>query len=93
MEVKEVRLPSPVEIPAEVQKLVAERELARKDKDFARSDALRTEIELKGYEIKDSPDGPSAVGDAPDLRVREVPGMIIQAPGIGMGGEDHSSVA
>jgi len=54
----EVRLPSMVEIPAEVQKLADERELARVAKDFARSDALRTQIEAAGFEVKDTTDGP-----------------------------------
>jgi len=54
----EVRLPSMVEIPAEVQKLADERELARGAKDFARSDALRAQIEASGFEVKDTPEGP-----------------------------------
>ena len=49
------------EIPEEVQKLVAEREAARSAKDFARSDALRSQIEAAGFEVKDTPDGPSLI--------------------------------
>ena len=49
------------EIPAEVQKWVAEREEARAAKDFARSDALRTQIEAAGFEVKDTPEGPSLI--------------------------------
>ena len=45
------------EIPAEVQKLVTEREEARKNKDFARSDELRAEIEKVGFEVTDSAEG------------------------------------
>lgn len=46
------------EIPAEIKKLAGEREAARKNKDFARSDTLRGQIESKGFIVKDTPDGP-----------------------------------
>src|SRR3989338_2712608 len=49
------------EIPEEVQKLVSEREAARSAKDFVRSDALRSQIEAAGFEVKDTPDGPSLI--------------------------------
>jgi cysteinyl-tRNA synthetase len=45
------------ELPSDVQKLVAEREEARMAKDFARSDLLRTQLEDKGYLIKDTSEG------------------------------------
>jgi len=48
----------PVEVPPEVQKLVDEREQARKDKDWTRSDELRDEIRKLGYKVKDTADGP-----------------------------------
>jgi len=41
-------------IPEEVLKLVKEREEARKNKDFKKSDKLRNEINSLGYEIKDN---------------------------------------
>jgi len=41
------------EIPAEITLLAETREEARKEKDFAKADALRKEIEGRGYEIKD----------------------------------------
>ncbi len=44
-------------IPKEVQKLVDEREEARKTKDFAKSDELRKEIETAGYLLDDTLDG------------------------------------
>ena len=44
-------------IPAEITALAGERLLARKNKDFARSDALRAEIISRGYEIIDVPGG------------------------------------
>ncbi|PIZ86338.1 cysteine--tRNA ligase [Candidatus Nomurabacteria bacterium CG_4_9_14_0_2_um_filter_32_10] len=51
-------------IPENILKLVGERELARKNKDFKKSDELRDKINSLGYEIKDlsaqagSSDGP-----------------------------------
>lgn len=47
-----------VAIPAEVQKLLQERELSRASKQFAQSDALRKEIERLGYVVEDTPAGP-----------------------------------
>ncbi len=44
-------------VPDVVSKLVEERELARKQKDFAKSDELRKAIESNGYVIEDTPDG------------------------------------
>ena len=44
-------------MPAAVQEKVNARDLARRSKDWAQSDALRTEIEALGYEVGDSPTG------------------------------------
>lgn len=44
-------------LPDEVQALVTEREDARKNKDFAKADELRTAIENAGFEVKDTPEG------------------------------------
>jgi cysteinyl-tRNA synthetase len=38
--------------------LLDEREQARKARDFRRADELRRELEARGYEIRDSKDGP-----------------------------------
>jgi len=46
------------ELPTEVQKLVEEREAARKAKDFAAADALREKIREAGFEIEDGDVGP-----------------------------------
>jgi len=43
-------------IPEEIMKLVEEREQARKNKDFKKSDEIREKIKSLGYEIKDSGD-------------------------------------
>ncbi len=48
-------------LPEGVQKLVAARQQARQDKDFATSDQLRAEIEALGYQVQDTPDGMNVV--------------------------------
>ena len=45
-------------IPAEVYVLADEREIARKNKDYAKSDELRKKIEELGYLVKDTESGP-----------------------------------
>ncbi|OGD73682.1 cysteine--tRNA ligase [Candidatus Collierbacteria bacterium RIFOXYB2_FULL_46_14] len=47
----------PADIPAEVMEMVNKREEMRKTKQWAESDALRKEIEAKGYKISDFFDG------------------------------------
>lgn len=44
-------------IPAEILKLVEERDEARKNKDFKKSDELRDKINSLGYEVKDTGEG------------------------------------
>lgn len=44
-------------ISDEVQTIINNRDLARKDKDFELSDKLRAELERLGYEVSDTPDG------------------------------------
>ena len=44
-------------VPSEVLALAQEREAARARRDFARSDALRDEIAVLGYEARDRPGG------------------------------------
>ncbi len=46
-------------IPAELESLLAQRNAARKAKDWKESDRLRDEITSRGYEILDSPSGSS----------------------------------
>ena len=41
-------------IPAEIKKLVDEREKARKEKDFEKADRIREDIKKKGYILEDS---------------------------------------
>lgn len=45
------------EIDAEVQKLVDERQEARKNKDFAKADKIRDELKERGIILKDTPQG------------------------------------
>ncbi|NLX83958.1 MAG: cysteine--tRNA ligase [Clostridiales bacterium] len=45
------------EIPAQVQTLASQRAQARKDKNWAQSDALRDQIASLGYVVEDSPQG------------------------------------
>jgi cysteinyl-tRNA synthetase len=45
----------------EAERLLSEREAARADRDFARADALRDELAARGFEIRDTPAGPSLV--------------------------------
>lgn len=47
----------PFVIPAEIQKLVDEREQVRQNKDFAKSDQLRDEIASHGFLVEDTPTG------------------------------------
>lgn len=44
--------------PAEILALAEERQAARKNKDFARSDQIRNELFSKGWAIEDTPKGP-----------------------------------
>jgi cysteinyl-tRNA synthetase len=41
----------------QVKRLIEERAVARKARDFAQADALRVEIESRGYDVKDARDG------------------------------------
>ena len=45
-------------IPAEIKSLVAQREKARKEKDFGKADKLRGMLKKKGYLVEDSKEGP-----------------------------------
>ena len=54
--------PKALTVPADVMALVEQREQARKDRDFARADALRTEVEVLGFQIEDTREGPKVTG-------------------------------
>ena len=53
-------LPARTDAPTEVLALVAERQAARKAKDFKRSDAIRDQLAVLGWAIVDTPQGPRA---------------------------------
>ncbi len=44
-------------VPAEVEKLLAEREIARRNKDWAASDRIRDQIAALGWTVKDTKEG------------------------------------
>jgi cysteinyl-tRNA synthetase len=46
-----------VRIPDDVQQLVDDRDEARKERDFARSDEIRDQLTSKGWEVMDTPEG------------------------------------
>jgi cysteinyl-tRNA synthetase len=52
-----IRFDKEAEIPAEITKLVEERQAARAAKDFARADAIRDTIAARGYTVEDVPGG------------------------------------
>ena len=43
--------------PAAIEAMIADREEARQNKDWARGDAIRDDLLAKGVELKDGPDG------------------------------------
>jgi cysteinyl-tRNA synthetase len=45
-------------VPTNIKKMAAEREQARKEKNWEEADRLRDEIKTKGYELFDTPEGP-----------------------------------
>jgi len=47
-----------LEVPAEVQELVKQREEARKNKHWPKSDEIRDKIKELGFEVEDTPQGP-----------------------------------
>jgi cysteinyl-tRNA synthetase len=48
---------TPTELPPEIQALAEAREEARREKDWVKADALRAEIEARGFEVKDTKTG------------------------------------
>lgn len=49
------------DIPEEIMTLVQERESLRRNRQWEESDRLRQEILKRGYEVRDTPDGPKVV--------------------------------
>lgn len=57
LDLAEVAPAAPVEVPEEVQTLLEEREQARKDNDFNKSDELRNKIKELGFTVEDTSEG------------------------------------
>jgi cysteinyl-tRNA synthetase len=47
--------------PEEIERLAAERQEARAARDFERADELRDELAARGWEIRDTAEGPRLV--------------------------------
>lgn len=47
-----------IKVPEKIKKIIKEREIARLNKDWEKSDELREEINQKGFEVLDTKDGP-----------------------------------
>ncbi|HVX90478.1 MAG TPA: cysteine--tRNA ligase [Candidatus Paceibacterota bacterium] len=56
--------PALASLPQDIQKLVFERDMARSGGDFARADALRYELQGRGYRVEDGPNGTLLTKDA-----------------------------
>ena len=54
--------PKALNVSADVMARVEQREQARRDRDFARADALRAEVEALGFQIEDTRKGPKVTG-------------------------------
>jgi len=52
--------PAPAQVPPHVAELIERRERARKERNWSSADVLRRQIADLGYEIRDTPQGPSA---------------------------------
>lgn len=53
--------PEPAADIAAIEALIEERAQAKRNKDFARADAIRAELDAQGIELRDAPDGTSWV--------------------------------
>jgi cysteinyl-tRNA synthetase len=51
-------MPGEIEVPSDIAALFEARQIARKTKDFKKSDAIRDELKSKGWAIEDTPKGP-----------------------------------
>jgi hypothetical protein len=62
--------PAVPEVPAEVRRLIEERENARTRKDWAMADTLRQRIFASGWWVKDTPEGPVVEPASSQMRTR-----------------------
>lgn len=54
-----IRLPGTADAPALIEALSRQRQEARLQRDWAKADRLRKEIEALGWQVQDTPDGPA----------------------------------
>ena len=57
IEQKEELLDEDIDVDEDIQKLIEQRQAARKEKNFARADQIRSELEQKGILLKDTREG------------------------------------
>lgn len=72
------------EVPERVRDLLAEREAARREKEFARADAIRGEILGAGFLLRDTPDGPvlERAPRFPTLDPAQIPSALGEPPAL-----------
>jgi hypothetical protein len=68
------------DVPAEVLRLVQERDAARSARDFATADALRARIRENGFEVTDGPDGSTVAraNEPPEARPGPEPAEMVR---------------
>ncbi len=74
------------DLPKNIQDLVAQREQARNNKDWKKSDKLRDEIQKQGYKVVDTEDGMEVMSGVPVLRPECIPVLRPESP-VGRGAE------
>jgi cysteinyl-tRNA synthetase len=57
----DLRVAEELVVPEEVSRLIADREMARLKKDFGLADSLRSQIQKKGFDVKDTANGPEVI--------------------------------
>jgi cysteinyl-tRNA synthetase len=54
------RMPETIALPDDIAALLDDRDQARSARDFARADSIRADLAARGWEVTDTPDGPTA---------------------------------
>ncbi|MDQ2688904.1 MAG: glycosyltransferase, partial [Chloroflexota bacterium] len=82
-------MPSTDPLPHEVRRLVDERAAARRERDWARADALRDEIAALGWEVQDAAGGSSARPILQSAPVVPLDGPAIVDASLQVAAEEH----